>query len=76
MKIKKESNTHYWSKGRCFIAGDSMVEGIDERRMSSKQVIKVKKFSGATISDINYYLLPILEKKPDHVILHFSTNDV
>ena len=33
---KKENNTHYWPKGACLIAGDSMVEGIDERRMSSK----------------------------------------
>ena len=76
MKIKKEINTHYWPKGRCLIAGDSMAEEIDERRMSSKRVTKVKKFPEATISDIYHYLLPILEKKPDHVLLLFSTNDV
>ena len=53
-----------------------MVEGTDERRMSSKLVLKVRKFPGATISDMYHYLIPLLEKKPDQVILHLGTNDV
>ena len=53
-----------------------MVEGIDERRMSSKRVIKARKFPGPTISDIYHYLIPLLEKKSDHVILHVGTNNV
>ena len=73
---KKENNTHYCPKGTCLIAGDPMVEGIDERRMSSKRLVKVRKFPGATISDMYHYLIPLLEKKPDHVILHVGTNDV
>ena len=60
---KTKNNTHYWPKGTCLIAGDSMVEGIDKRRMSSKRVIKVRKFPGATISDMYHYLIPLLEKK-------------
>ena len=76
MKIKKENNTHYWPKGICLIAGDSMVDGIDERRMSSKRVVKVRKFPGATNSDMYHYLIPLLEKKPDHLILHIGANDV
>ena len=51
-----------------------MVEGIDERRMSSKRVIKVRKFPGATISDMCHYLILLLEKKA--VLLHVGTNDV
>ena len=53
-----------------------MVEGIDERRMSGKRVIKVRKVPGATISDMYHYLIPLLEEKTDHVILHAATNDV
>ena len=53
-----------------------MVEGIDERRMSSKRVIKVRKFPGATVSDMCHYLILLLEKKAVHVILHVGTNDV
>ena len=53
-----------------------MVAGIDERKMSSKRLIKVKSFPSATCSDMYHYLVPILEKQPDHVILHVGTNDV
>ena len=68
-------NKHHWPKGTCVVAGDSMLEGIDERKMSSKRLIKVRKFPGATIDDMQHYLVPILEKKPDHIILHVGTND-
>ena len=59
---KKEKNTHYWPKGTCLIGGDSTVEGIDERRMSTKRVAKVRKFPGSTISDMYHHLVPLLEK--------------
>ena len=38
-----------------------MVADIDERKMSSKRLIKVRSFPGATYSDMYYYLVPILE---------------
>ena len=72
---QKELKKHPWPKGTCVIVGDSMLEGIDERKMSSKRLIKVRKFPGATIDDMRHYLIPILEKKPDHIILHVGTND-
>ena len=53
-----------------------MVEGTDERRMSSKRVVKIRKFPGATISGMYHYLIPLLEKKPDHVILYIGSNDI
>ena len=72
MNIKKNNNkninTHYWLKGKCLIAGYSMVEGIDESKKSSKRVIKIRKFPGATISGMYHYLINLLLKKPDHVI--------
>ena len=51
------------------------MKGIDERRMSSKRVIKARKFPGATISNMYHYLIPLLEKKPDYLILHVGPND-
>ena len=53
-----------------------MVAGIDERKMSSKRLIKVRSFPGATCSDMYHYLVPILERKPDHVILHVGTTEI
>ena len=73
---KKENNTHYWPRGKYLIVGDFIVEGIDGRRMTSKWIIKVIKFPGAIINDLYHYLIPLLEKKPHHLILHVGTNDV
>ena len=65
-----------WPRGTCVIIGDSMVAGIDERKMSSKHLIKVRSFPGATCSDMYHYLVPILERKPDHVILHVGATEI
>ena len=43
--------------------------------MSSTRLVTNRKFPGATISDLYHYLISLLEKKPDHVILHFGVND-
>ena len=53
-----------------------MVAGIDERKMSSKHLIKVKSFPGVICSDMYRCLVPILKIKPNHVTLHVGTNDV
>ena len=79
-KTEKENNKNgiknSWPKGIWVVIVDSMVGSIDERKMLSKYLIKVKTFSGATCSDMYHYLVGIFEEKPDYVILHFGTNDV
>ena len=52
-----------------------MLEGPDEQKMSSKRVLKVRKFPGATTDDMYHYLMPSLQTQPDNVILHVGTND-
>ena len=46
--LSKKSNQiikgHTWPKGSCLVIGDSMLEGLDERKMSRKCVAKVRKF--------------------------------
>ena len=58
--LSKKSNqsikAHTWPKGSCLVIGDSMLEGLDERKMSSKRVVKVKKFPGATTDDVSHLL--------------------
>ena len=54
---------HNWPKRTCAFIRDSVVAGIDERKMSNKRLIKVKSFPGATYSDMYHYMVPILEKK-------------
>ena len=52
-----------------------MLEDLDERKMSNKRVVKVRKFPGATTDDMYNYLMPLLQKQADNVILHVGTND-
>ena len=67
--------TKTWTKGTCLVTGDSMFGHIDETRMSRKFKVKVRPFSGAKTEDMFHYLVPLLEKMPDYVILHVGTND-
>ena len=47
-----------------YVVGDSMINGMDERKMSNRRrIIKVKAHPGASISDMLDYLRPILRKK-------------
>ena len=52
-----------------------MSEDLDERKVSSKRVVKVRKFSGATTDDMYHYLMPLIQKQPDNIILHVGRND-
>ena len=54
-----------------YVVGDSMINGMDERKMSNRRrIIKVIALPGASISDM------ILRKKPTHLVLHAGTNDI
>ena len=67
---------HAWLAGTCLIVGDSILTGIDEKRLSrNNQVVKVRDFRGATSDDLKHHLVPLLKKKPEHIILHIGTND-
>ena len=59
------------------MVGVSILTGIDEKRLSrnNNQVVKVRDFRGATIDDLKHHLVPLLKKKPEHIILHIGTND-
>ena len=43
--------------------------------MSGNRKIKVRYFPGAKIKDINHFVIPLLEKKPENITLHLGTND-
>ena len=52
-----------------------MLAGLREVKTSRNRKVKVSFFPGAKIRDFYYYLVPLLKKKPDNIILHFGTND-
>ena len=70
------SNAHCWKERTTLIAGDSMLNGLDERRLSNKGNVKVRAFPGCTIADLReHYIQPLLKKRPSSVIIHAGTND-
>ena len=69
-------DVHPWPKNTILIAGDSMINGINEKRISANfKSVKVRCFSGATIDDMYFNLIPLLKKKPATLVLHVGTNN-
>ena len=72
---KSNENIHKWDRNTTLIVDDSILSGIEERRISNRdKKIKVKNFPGATIDDMYDYIKPLLRKCPDSIILHVGTN--
>ena len=75
-EVNHRENQFCWPLGTCAIAGDSMINETDDKRLSQKfGNVKVFHFSGARIEDLNQYIVPIIKNKPDYLILHAGTND-
>ena len=64
-----------WNENTLLIVGDSILNGIQENRMSFNGSIKVRPFPGAVVNDFYNYLEPLMEKKPEKLIIHAGSND-
>ena len=61
--------------GTCVIMGDSILNGLIEENLSKQHDVRIRKYFGATVNDLNYHVHPILRKKLKHIIVHIGTND-
>ena len=62
--------------GTTVIVGDSIINGVIEERINKKdRAVKVQNFPGATVADMEHYLIPIIQKKPSNIILHVGKNN-
>ena len=70
-------DAHLWPKNAILIAGNSMINGINEKYNSGKfkSVVLVRCFSGAAIDDMCFNLILLLWKKPAALVLHVGTNN-
>ena len=69
-------DAHPWPKNTILIAGDSMINGINEKRISTNfKSVKVRCLSGVTIDDMYFNLIPLLRKKPAALVLHVGTDN-
>ena len=65
-----------WPVNTVLIAGDSIINVNDEKRISKKNSnVKVRYFNGALVEDMFYNLVPLMRKKPSALILHEGTNN-
>ena len=72
----KQRKAGTWNKNTVLVVGDSMINNVDERQLGKRYQTKVRSFSGATTTDLEDYLKPLLRKKPDKIILVVGTNDI
>lgn len=73
---ESDKNIKCWPNGTVLIAGSSMLQGIQEKRLSVKGIhVKVRANPGATVMDMRDHLNAYLRKKPGHLILHVGGND-
>ena len=59
--------------------GDSILRGIRKQEINKSvrnYYAVVKTFSGATVEDMESYMVPTLSKKPDGLIIHCGTNNL
>uniref|UniRef100_A0A7M5XK91 Scavenger receptor cysteine-rich type 1 M130 n=1 Tax=Clytia hemisphaerica TaxID=252671 RepID=A0A7M5XK91_9CNID len=59
------------------VCGDSLLNNIDGKGLSSKQArVRVKNFPGADTEDMIDFVKPLLKKSPKFLIVHAGTNDI
>ena len=55
--------------------GYSILSQIREDKLCEKGTIKVQCFPGAKFDDFHHYAIPLVNKKPDCIVLHMGTNN-
>ena len=51
-----------WQKNTTLIVGDSIINGaLEEGLCAGGRNVKIRKFSGATVDDLNHHIIPLLQ---------------
>ena len=77
-KVKEQQKEHSTKKQDVIVAGDSMLNNIEDRfNLNTKKAnVSIRAFPGSTIEDFKDYVAPLTRKKPDALIVHIGTNNV
>ena len=73
--IGKENNQHVNKRKTICFLSDSMLNQIDEKRLSNKYNVKVMCHGGCTIECMYTHVPSALKLKPKYIVLNVSTND-
>ena len=74
--VKPKTNKR--KKIRVEILGESMLNGVQEKGLNKNADIniKIRKYPGASSTDILDHITPSLRKEPDQIIIHAGTNNL
>ena len=72
--VEKVSSIRQWKKVTTLIVGDSVLAGIEQKRISGNRSVKIRIFPSGTTHDMYDYLKPLLKKNSDNIIWHIGTN--
>ena len=71
-----ENNVIKPQRKSLLIISDSMLNSIDEKRLSKRNFdVKVRTYPGIKVADVYSRLPPLLNMNPAHILLHVCTND-
>ena len=74
--MTSDNNEDYpWPKATICIAGNYIFSGLQPSLLSQKHKVNVKSCSGANSRDTHNNIIPILQHKPEHIILHIHTTN-
>ena len=59
-----------------FIAGDSILKNLQERKISRSAKVKVSSFPGCTIMDMRDHIKPVLRRNPNAIVMDVGTNSL
>ena len=59
-----------------FVAGDSMLKNLKGYLMSRTKSVKIPSFPGASTEDMKDFIKPLLNREPNHIVLHVGTNNL
>ena len=64
-------------KIRVEILGDSMLHGVQEKRLNKNTdiIIKIRKYPGASTTNVLDHIKPNLRKEPDQIVIHAGIHD-
>ena len=74
-KNSMSSDKKAWPKNTILVISDSIMNNIEENRLSRSRNVKVRPFIVSTIEDMFSYITPLLKKRPTYILLHVGTNN-
>ena len=72
---KKEESSSQPNRKQLYILADSMLNQMDQTRLSRYLDVKVDCHGGCTVKCMYTHLSPVINAKPDYIMLHIGTND-